>query len=103
LEDIVASTQLFYRDPSGSEGTVSISIGRPVEAEPGAEFRCPVTISLGPAGQFAAGADSFQSLALALVWIRMTLERYEERGWHFFEEHGDVEAFPYRRAWFSLP
>jgi hypothetical protein len=89
LEDIVASTELFYRDPSGSEGTVAISIGRPVEAAPGAEFRCPVSISLDPAGQFAAGADSFQSLCLALVWVRMTLERYEERGWRFFAEPGD--------------
>jgi hypothetical protein len=33
----------------------------------------------------------------------MTLERYEERGWRFFAEPGDGEAFPYRRAWFSLP
>jgi hypothetical protein len=72
----VIATRTFQLRPRGARVKVSLGTPEPDPRSANRDWRCPFRVSGSGATRvrYAHGIDAFQSLQLALVWIRALLE-----------------------------
>jgi hypothetical protein len=98
MKDTIAETKIAMKSPTGDSKAVHVEIGRPyvVSAE---EAACPIAMTgLYPHIQDIHGTDTLQALALALEFVRITIRKWEEKGFTF--EFPDGRALP-STIWFE--
>ena len=84
----IAETEIRMKSPNGDSRLIRIQIGKPYSISP-EESACPISmIGLYPNVQDIHGLDTFQSLALALEFVRITIRKWEEKGFKFEFPHG---------------
>lgn len=76
----IASNELIWLKPDGSEVTVIVRVGMPYQPD-GHEYRCPVEI-VGFDGRYPdiAGESSLQALCLAIQLLATRLEELQKEG-----------------------
>ena len=93
MKDSIAETKIVMKSSSGDSKSVHVEIGRPyvVSAE---EAACPIAMTgLYPRVQDIHGTDTLQALALALEFVRITIRKWEEKGFTFeFPEGGALPS-----------
>ena len=93
MKDAIAETYIVMKSPAGVSTSVHVEIGRPyvVSAE---ESACPIAMTGFFSGiQDIRGTDTFQALALALEFVRVTIRKWEEKGFAFeFPEGGEFPS-----------
>ena len=68
---------------SGERKTIHIAIGRPY-AMSSKEAACPIEMAgLYPNIRDIRGADTLQALTLAVEFVKITIQKWEEKGFHF--------------------
>jgi hypothetical protein len=93
MQDSIAETKIVMKSPTGDSKSVHVVIGRPyvVSAD---EAVCPIAMTgLYPRIQDVHGTDTLQALALALEFVRITIRKWEEKGFTFaFPEGGTLPS-----------
>ena len=86
--EIIAEMKIQMKSPEGNSRPISVQIGRPYSISPD-ESACPISmVGLYPKIRDICGIDTFQSLALALEFVRITIRKWEEKGFKFEFPHG---------------
>lgn len=98
MTDPIAETTILMKSPNGDSKSVHVEIGRPHTISPD-EAACPISMTgLYPTIQDIHGTDTLQALALALEFVRITIRKWEEKGFTFeFPEGGKLPT----EIWFQ--
>ena len=95
MENTIAKLDLIMKRPSGEKFPVSIRIGSPYEIKDGmgSDFaKCPVSMKgLHNRISDVAGEDTFQSLTLAINFVRNMRTSFVEEGGKIFFSDGETE------------
>lgn len=100
VASVVAQTVLFAQDPKGTRQQVCISVGSPYSDQQSA-FAVQVHLEGLRSPGTVHGADSFQALSYAFVFVREVLRKYREEGWQFFGSIDDQQPFEFEHYWFG--
>jgi hypothetical protein len=95
MKDAVASTKIIGIRPSGERMEIVFAVGRPYLESGGdlEQWRCPVSLEpLQGRLADAAGADSIQSICMALALGLYLLRQFKEEGGKLL--HDDDTEFP---------
>ena len=85
----IAETTIFIRSPGGKTKPIHIGIGQPYQISDG-EAACPISMrGLYPKLPDLHGSDTFQALAIALHFVRLTIQAWEKKGYSFQFEEGE--------------
>ncbi|MDD4872183.1 MAG: hypothetical protein PHR77_16630 [Kiritimatiellae bacterium] len=88
MKDIIAETKVKMTSPKGESKFVVIEIGRPYSIA-NDEAACPISMhGLYPKIKDLHGVDTLQALALAFEFIRITIQKWEEKGYIFEFQNG---------------
>lgn len=98
MKDPIAETRIVMKSPAGDSKSVHVEVGRPYSIS-SEESACPIAMTgLYPNIQDLHGTDTLQALALALEFVRITIRKWEEKGFTFeFPEGGPLPAM----IWFE--
>lgn len=97
--DVIAQTSLLCTSPSGKQVPLVIEIGKPRSIRGCAA--CTVEIQ-GPYREMTDihGVDTFQALALASSFVRLSLESLVRQGYRVTMKPDDTHDFDFEDAWF---
>lgn len=97
--EIIAQTKLLCISSSGKQTALLIEIGKP-RSVPGCAA-CTVRIQ-GPYEEMTDihGVDTFQALALASSFVRLTLESLVRQGYRVTMNADGLHDFNFEDAWF---
>lgn len=85
----IAETTIAIRSPGGETKPIHIAIGRPYRISD-EQAACPISMrGLYPKLPDLRGVDTFQALAIALQFVRQTIEAWEKKGHTFHFPEGD--------------
>jgi hypothetical protein len=97
--DVIAQTSLLCTSSAGKQIPLTIEIGRPRSVHGCAA--CTVHIR-GPYQEMTDihGVDTFQALALASSFVRLSLESLVRQGYRVTMKADDAHDFDFEDAWF---
>ena len=93
MKDTIAETTATMKSPKGDDTSIHIEIGRPYSISAD-EAACPISMAeLYPKIHDIHGTDTLQALALALEFVRITIRKWEEKGFRFeFPQGGTLPS-----------
>jgi len=98
MKNIIAQTEIKMILPNGVRKTLFIKIGQPYLISPD-ESACPISmVGFYPSISDIHGVDTFQALALALEFVRKTIQGFEKKGYTF---ECNQEETPLPKIWFE--
>jgi hypothetical protein len=81
IDDFIAGRKLVAEHPEKGKFSIHVRIGRPNSELDGARWACPVLLDgLDRRGSDIRGIDSLQSLTLAMLFARTTLQSFVDGG-----------------------
>jgi hypothetical protein len=83
MKNPIADTKILMKSPNGDSKSIHVKIGLPYLLSHD-EAACPISMTgLYPKIQDIHGIDTLQALALAFEFIRITIRKWEEKGFTF--------------------
>ena len=88
MDDLIAKTTTRAISPFGEEFLGTIGVGAPVQQKTG-EYGCVVVLPPDYDSKMIFGADSLQSLLLALRFVAVRIDDLTTKGWKFLYPDSD--------------
>lgn len=90
MKDTIAESKIMMKYVGGELKPVDIEIGRPYQVSAD-EAACPIAMTgIYPKIHDIHGTDTLQALALALEFVRITIRKWEEKGFTFHFPDGEL-------------